>query len=144
MAVIAKLLPVSRQSLDVTPKVPRTDTGERVRLRLVTPVLPEEWATMHLGPELVDLYVAICAPRCRLPQGHLPPAPAWLPGELQARGQIAPGLGVHPSPEEAPPQGPGPPVSHLCSERAVADRHDERGCDGHAWSSLSAIIDCFD
>ncbi len=110
MAVIAKLLPVSRQSLDVTPKVPRTDTGERVRLHLVTPVPPEEWATTQLGPEQVDLDVAICAPRCRLPQGRLSPAPAWLPGEPQARGQVAPGLGVHPSPEEAPPQVPGPPI----------------------------------
>jgi len=90
---------------------------------------------MQLGPELVDLDVAIGAPRCRLPQGHLPPAPAWLPGEPQARGQVAPGLRVHPSPEEAPPQGPGPPVSHLCSERAVPDRHDERDAASTAGST---------
>jgi hypothetical protein len=73
-AVIAKVLSVSRQSLYRTPKVPRTPTGQRVPLRLVTPELPDDWPTMALGPELVEFDVAICimARRHRLRQSLWP------------------------------------------------------------------------
>ncbi len=52
----------------MTPKVPRTDTGERVPLRLVAPVVPKDWATTELGPGHVDLEVAICAMARRHPR----------------------------------------------------------------------------
>ena len=58
-AVIAKVLSVSRQSIYRTPKVPRTETGARVPLRLVAPPLPEDWETTPIGPGLVDLETAI-------------------------------------------------------------------------------------
>ena len=58
--VIAKVLSLSRQSLSVTPQVPRTDTSEGVPLRLVAPVIPDKWATTEIGPGIVEPDVAIC------------------------------------------------------------------------------------
>jgi len=59
VAVIVKVLSISRQSIYRTPKVPRTETGQRVLLRLFGPPLPEDWETVPIGPGLVDLDTAI-------------------------------------------------------------------------------------
>ena len=115
---------------DVTPQVPRTDTGERVPRRLVAPVLPDEWATMEIGPGIVELDVAICTMARRHPAAGY----RKVTSRLRRRGYVvnrsaSPGCprpGVHPHPAKAPPEGRGPAVPHLPSERAVADRHDER------------------
>lgn len=59
VAVIARVLRVSRQSLYTRPKVPRDRDGKVVVLRSAPPPLPEGWETMTLSPATADWETAL-------------------------------------------------------------------------------------
>jgi putative transposase len=59
VAVIARVLRVSRQSLYTRPKVPRDRDGKVVELRATPPPLPEVWETMVLSPATIDWETAL-------------------------------------------------------------------------------------
>lgn len=98
-------------------------------LRLVPPVLPEDWTSMALGPPHRDVETAIHVLVLRHPgrvsQDHRPGTAGRLPAEPQGDRPAAEGVRVPADTQEAPPEDAGQAVRHHRVEPAVADRHDQ-------------------
>lgn len=149
VAVIAKVLSVSRQSLYRTPKVPRTPTGQRVPLRLVTPELPEEWPTMALGPGLVELDVAICVMARRHPAAGYRKVTSRLrrKGYVVNRKRVARLLkawGFLRAQPKRHPKAQGRPFKITRPNELWQTDMTSVWCGEDGWGYFTAVIDCFD
>lgn len=149
VAVIAKALSISRQSLYVTPKIPRTDTGERVPLRLVAPVLPDDWATMEIGPGIVELDVAICTMARRHPAAGYRKVTSRLRrrGYVVNRKRVARLLrawGFTRTRQKRHPKAEGRPFRISRPNELWQTDMTSVWCGEDGWAYLTAVIDCFD
>ena len=149
MAVIAKVLSISRQCLHVTPKVPRTDTGERVPLRLVAPALPDEWATMEIGSGVVELDVALCTMARRHPAAGYRKVTSRLRrrGYVVNRKRVARLLcawGSTRTQQKRHPKAEGQPFRISRPNELWQTDMTSVWCGEDGWADLTAVIDCFD
>jgi len=149
VAVITKVLSVSRQSLYGTPKIPRTSVGERVPLRLVTPELPEDWPTMALGPELVELDVAICTMARRHPAAGYRKVTSRLrrKGYVVNRKRVARLLKAWGFLRARPTnhlKAQGRPFNITRPNELWQTDMTSIWCGEDGWGYFTAVIDCFD
>jgi len=149
VATIAKVLSVSRQSLYRTPCVPRTETGQRLPLRLVAPPLPAEWRTIELGPGLVDVETAIHVPARR----HVAAGYRMIRSRLKKRGYVVNAKKVarllkawgFSRPAKKPhPKAQGKPFDIIAPNVLWQTDMTSVWCGEDGWGYLTAVIDCFD
>lgn len=149
VATIARVLSVSRQSLYRTPKVPRTVTGKRIAPCLVAPALPEDWPTMTLGPDLVDLEVAICV----MARRHLAAGYRKVTARLRRQGYVVnrkrvqrllKAWGFLRARPKHHPKAQGRPFCLTRSNELWQTDMTSVWCGEDGWGYFTAVIDCFD
>ncbi len=149
VATIAKVLSVSRQSIYRTPKVPRTETGQRVRLRLVAPPLPEDWETILIGPGLVDVETAIHI----LARRHVAAGYRLIRSRLKKKGyqvnrkkvaRLLKAWGFTRAQKKPHPKAQGKPFNIIAPNILWQTDMTSVWCGEDGWGYLTAVIDCFD
>ena len=149
VAVIARVLRVSRQSLCTRPKVPRDRDGNVVELRQMPPPLPECWETMTLSPAVIDWETALHVLARRHPAAGYRKLCSRLrrAGWPLNRKRIARRLrawGLQKKHRLKHPKAQGRPFDIATSNVLWQTDLTSVWCGEDGWAYLTAVIDCFD
>jgi putative transposase len=148
-ATIAKVLSVSRQTLYLKPKTPRTEDGKVVQLRLVAPALPENWLEMELQPDLAEIELAIHVMARRHPAAGYRKITARLRRKRYVvnRKRVARLLrrwGLMRATGKRHPKAQGRPFDIGASNELWQTDMTSIWCGEDGWGYFCAVIDCFD
>ncbi len=148
VAVIARVLRVSRQSLYYTPKHPDR-VGPRPPLRLVPPPLPDDWQTIVLSPAVIDLHTALHVLARRHPAAGYRKLTSRLrkKGWLVNRKRIARLLrawGFCRKKVLRHPKAQGRPFDISMPNELWQTDLTSVWCGEDGWCYFTAVIDCYD
>jgi putative transposase len=148
VAVIARVLRVSRQSLYYTPKIP-DQVGTRPQLRLVAPALPDDWQTCALSPATHDVEVALHV----LARRHPAAGYRKLTSRLRRRGwcvnhkrvaRLLRGWGFCRRRRKPHPKAQGRPFQISAPNQLWQTDLTSVWCGEDGWAYFTAVIDCYD
>lgn len=149
VAVIARVLRVSRQALYRQPKVPRDGDGRVVELRQLPPPLPAGWKTMTLSPEVTDWETALHVLARRHPAAGYRKLCSRLrrAGWPLNRKRIARRLrtwGLQKKHRPKHPKAQGRPFDIAAPNVLWQTDLTSVWCGEDGWAYYTAVIDCFD
>lgn len=150
VAVIARVLRVSRQALYTTPAIPRDpDTGTVIELRTAPPPLPQGWDTMVLSPDVIDWESALHVLARRHPAAGYRKLTSRLrrAGWPLNRKRIARTLrrwGLQKPRRAKHPKAQGRPFDIAASNVLWQTDLTNVWCGEDGWGYFTAVIDCFD
>ena len=149
VAVIARVLRVSRQALYTRPKVPRDRDGRVVELRATPPPLPDGWETMVLSPAVIDWETALHVLARRHPAAGYRKLCSRLrrAGWPLNRKRIARRLrqwGLQKKHRPKHPKAQGRPFDITAPNVLWQTDLTSVWCGEDGWAYYTAVIDCFD
>lgn len=149
VAVIARVLRVSRQALYIRPKIPRDRDGRVVELRQMPPPLPEGWETMVLSPATVDWETALHVLARRHPAAGYRKLCSRLRrvGWPLNRKRIARKLrqwGLQKQRRTKHPKAQGRPFDITAPNVLWQTDLTSVWCGEDGWAYFTAVIDCYD
>lgn len=149
VAVIARVLRVSRQSLYTRPKIPRDRDGRVVELRSTPPPLPDGWETIVLSPATVDWETALHVLARRHPAAGYRKLCSRLrrAGWPLNRKRIARKLrqwGLQKKHRPKHPKAQGRPFDIAASNVLWQTDLTSVWCGEDGWGYFTAVIDCYD
>lgn len=149
VAVIARVLRVSRQSLYTRPKIPRDRDGRVVELRAAPPALPGGWETMVLSPATTDWETALHVLARRHPAAGYRKLCSRLrrAGWPLNRKRIARKLrqwGLQKKHRPRHPKAQGRPFDITAPNVLWQTDLTSVWCGEDGWGYFTAVIDCYD
>ena len=148
VAVIARVLRVSRQALYYTPKHP-DHVGPRPPLRLVPPPLPEGWQTMVVSPTAMTLEEALHVLARRLPAAGYRKLTSRIrragwPVNRKRIARLLRAWGFCRRKTMRHPKAQGRPFDIAAPNTLWQTDLTSVWCGEDGWAYFTAVIDCYD
>jgi putative transposase len=149
VAVIARVLGVSRQALYTQPALPRDDEGKVIELRATAPSLPDDWQHAVVSPETMTLEVALHVLARRHPAAGYRKLCSRLrragwPVNRKRIARLLRRWGLQKKRRIRHPKAQGRPFTITAPNELWQTDLTAVWCGEDGWAYFTAVIDCYD